>query len=133
MIDGDTLDLDAADEGSPTTKVRLLGIDAAEMADSEPMPMSFGREATEFARRLALGKQVTVYLDEQGDTRDTYGRLLAYLELPDGAFLNETLVSEGCACAEVRFPHSYYHKYRQLEAGARARDKGLWQAVTRQQ
>ena len=132
VIDGDTLDLDAADGGSSTTTVRLLGIDAPEMVDSEPMPMSFGREATELARRLALGKQATVYLDERGDTRGPYGSLLAYLELPDGAFLNETLVSEGCAHADVHFPHSYYHKYRQLEAGARALDKGLWQAVTRQ-
>ena len=95
--------------------------------------MYFAREATEFARQLALGKQVVAYLDEQGDTRGEYGRLLAYLELSDGAFLNETLVSEGCAYADVRVRHSYHHKYRQLEAGARALDKGLWQAVMRQQ
>jgi endonuclease YncB( thermonuclease family) len=80
---------------------------------------------------LAAGKRVTVHLDETERTRGNYGRLLAYLELPDGTVLNELLLAEGYVYADLRFRHSYFHKYGQLEASARALRKGLWAEVTR--
>ena len=95
--------------------------------------MYFAAEATAFARQMALGKEVRVYLDERAGSRDRYQRLLAYLELPDGKFLNEELLAEGYAHADRRFRHSYYQKYLQLEAGARSLGKGLWQNVTPEQ
>jgi micrococcal nuclease len=94
--------------------------------------MYFGPEAAGFTRESTLGKQVTVYLDE-GSTRGKYGRLLAYVKLPDGRFLNEALLSEGFAYADLRFRHSFYNKYRQLEAAARGQKKGLWLKVTPEQ
>lgn len=133
VIDADTLQIDAPDGRDPTTTVRFLGIDAPEMGDAETEPVYFARQSAEFARGLALGKDVTLYLDEGGDSRGYYGRLLAYIELPDGAFLNEMLVYEGYAYADLRFRHSYYQKYRQLEASARALGKGLWAEVSREQ
>jgi len=126
VVDGDTLHIDAADGRAATTKVRLLGIDAPEMAGAEDEPTYFARESTELARQLALGKTVTLYLDEKGRSRGSYGRLLAYIELPDGLFLNEALIARGYAYADWRFNHGYYQKYRQLESSARALDKGLW-------
>ena len=95
--------------------------------------MYFAEESTAFARRLALDKVVGVYLDERAGSRDRYERLLAYLELPDGRFLNEELLSQGYAYADRRFRHSYYQKYLQLEAAARAGGRGLWQNVTPEQ
>ena len=95
--------------------------------------MYFGPQAAEFAKRLTLGESVTVYLDMPNPTRDKYGRLLAYLQLPDGRFLNEALLAEGCAYADPRFPHSFFNKYQQLEASARSRKKGLWQNITADQ
>ena len=133
VVDGDTLHIDVPDGESTATKVRLLGIDAPEITGSENEPMYFARESTGFARRLALGKTVTIYLDEERDSRGRYGRLLAYVALPDGTFLNERAVSDGYAYADLRFRHSYYQKYRQLEAGARALGKGLWAQVRRDQ
>ena len=130
VVDGDTLHLDAPDLGQGTTKVRLLGIDAPEMGSSKSERMYFAEEATALARRSALGQRVGVYLDERAGSRDRYQRLLAYLELPDGRFLNEELLSEGCAYADPRFRHSYYQKYLQLEAGARSAKQGLWKNVT---
>ena len=35
--------------------------------------------------------------------------------------------------ADLRFSHSFFHKYIQLEAAARSQKKGLWQNVTRDQ
>ena len=129
VIDGDTLCLGAADSNDGTTRVRLLGIDAPEMGTGGREKMYYAEEATAFTTRLTLGQETTVYLDRQAGSRDRYGRLLAYIELPDGEFLNEQLLSEGFVYADLRFKHGYYQKYRQLEATARSLKKGLWKEV----
>jgi len=133
VVDGDTIDIDVPDGRYGHTRIRLLGIDAPETRSQDYGAMYFGAEAGRFAEELSLGQRVTVYLDEGNPTRGKYGRLLAYVELPDGSFLNEVLVSEGFAYADLRFPHSFYHKYRQLEASARSLKRGLWQEVSREQ
>jgi len=130
VVDGDTLHLAAPDLGNDVTKVRLLGIDAPEMGPSKSERMYFADQSTAFARRMALDKVVGVYLDERAGSRDRYERLLAYIELPDGRFLNEELLSQGYAYADRRFRHSYYQKYLQLETAARSSGQGLWKQVT---
>jgi len=132
VVDGDTLDIDIADGKYDHTRVRLWGIDTPETKNPQTGVMYFGPEAAEFTKELALGKQVTVYLDETR-TRDKYDRLLAYVKLPDGGFLNEVLLTEGFAYSDLRFKHDFYNKYKQLEAGARSRKKGLWEKVTPEQ
>jgi len=130
VVDGDTLHLDVADADDNVTKVRLIGIDAPEMGSGQRERMYYAEEATSGMKRLALGRHVTVYLDRQAGSRDRYDRLLAYIELPDGRFLNEELLSQGFAYADLRFKHGYYQKYTQLEASARALKEGLWARVT---
>lgn len=126
VVDGDTIDIEVPDGRRQYTRIRLLGIDTPEMADRDSPAMHFAYEAATFTRQAALGKTVTVYLDSPGPTRGKYGRLLAYIKLPDGRFLNEVLLHEGCACADYHFRHSFYNKYRQLETDARNSKKGLW-------
>jgi micrococcal nuclease len=133
VVDGDTLHLGVADSTADVTKVRLIGVDAPEMGGGERETMYYAQEATAFAKRLALGQQVTIYLDQQAKSRDRYGRLLAYVQLSDGRFLNEELLSQGFAYADSRFKHGYYQKYRQLEASARALKEGLWARVKPEQ
>jgi len=133
VVDGDTIDIDIPDGQYEHTRIRLWGIDTPETKNPELGVMYFGPEAAEFTRKLVLGKPVTVYLDEGNNTRGKYGRLLAYVQLPDGRFLNEVLVSEGFAYSDSRFRHSFYNKYKQLEASARGLKKGLWEKVTREQ
>jgi endonuclease YncB( thermonuclease family) len=130
VVDGDTLHLDIPDGTDRTTKVRLIGIDAPEMGFGGKEPMYFAREATTFATNLTRGKAVTVYLDQMAGSRDKYGRLLAYIAMPDGRILNEQLLADGYAYADTRFRHSHFHKYRQLEASARAVKAGLWAKVS---
>jgi len=132
VVDGDTIDIDAPDDKYNQTRIRLWGIDTPETKHPERGVMYFGPEAADFTKNLTLGKQVTVYLEEHR-TRGYYGRLLAYVQLPDDRFLNEVLLSEGFAYADLRFRHSFYNKYRQLEAAARSQKRGLWQNVTREQ
>jgi micrococcal nuclease len=132
VIDGDTIDIGASDCNDAYTRVRLWGVDTPETKNPRTGVMYFGPEAFEFTKKSTLGKEVCVFLDAKR-SRDKYGRLLAYVQLPDGKILNESLLSEGFAYADVRFKHSYYHKYMQLQAGAKRLKKGLWENVTREQ
>jgi len=133
VVDGDTLDIDALDGDKLTTRVRLLGVDTPETKKPNTPVMYYGPEAYEFTRTQADGKRVTIWLDSMGATRDRYGRLLAYVRLPDGKVLNEGLLAEGFAYAELRFKHGSLQKYEQLEASARRARKGLWEEVTKEQ
>ena len=133
IVDGDTIDIDIPDGKYDHTRIRLWGIDTPETKSPKYGVCYFGPQAAEFAKEQALGKQVTVYLDEGNRTRGYYGRLLAYVQLPDEKFLNEVLLTEGFAYADLRFRHSFYNKYNQLQASARRQKKGLWEKVTRDQ
>lgn len=130
VVDGDTIDIDIPDGDYKHTRIRLWGIDTPETKSSEYGIMYFGPEAAGFTTGKALGKIVLLYLDKTR-TRDKYGRLLAYVKLPDGIILNEILLTEGFAYADLRFRHDFYHRYLQLEASARRQKKGLWKQITR--
>lgn len=132
VVDGDTLDINISDGRYNRTRIRLWGVDTPETKKPNSPVMYFGPEASDFATKSALDKNVAVYLDEK-HTRDKYDRLLAYIQLPDGRYLNELLLSEGFAYADLRFKHIYYNKYVQLETAARSSKKGLWAGVTREQ
>jgi len=132
VVDGDTIDIDIPDGKYKRTRIRLWGVDTPETKSDKVGVMYFGPQAADFTTKLTLEKQVAVYLEEHR-TRGKYGRLLAYIQLPNGKFLNEALLTEGFAYADLRFRHSFYNKYKQLEASARSQKKGLWQNVTRQQ
>lgn len=134
VVDGDTLDINIPDGQYDTTRIRLWGVDTPETKRSPGGEMYFGPEASAFATELALGKNVTVWLDKgNSNTRGKYGRLLAYVQLPDSNYLNELLLIEGYAYADWRFKHSFYYKYKRLESAARSLKKGLWLNVTEDQ
>ncbi len=94
VVDGDTLDINIPDGQYDHTRIRLWGVDTPETKVPNQHVGYFGPEASEFTTKASLGKKVEIYLDEK-QTRDKYGRLLAYVQLEDGLFLNETLLSEG--------------------------------------
>jgi micrococcal nuclease len=130
VVDGDTIDIDIPDSKYKTTRIRLIGVDTPETKKPNAPVMYYGPEAYEYTRSHTLGKQVTVFLDTVTQTRDRYGRLLAYIKLPDGAFLNEMLISEGYGYAYTPFKHSFSNKYQQLQSQAKAAKRGLWKNVT---
>jgi micrococcal nuclease len=127
-VDGDTVHIDAADKGKPYTVIRLWGVDTPEVHGVEK-PAYFGPEASGFTHSLCDGNQVRLEL-VPGRTRDRYGRLLAYIYLPDGTMLNERLIVEGYAYADTRFSHRWRAKFVRLEETARQGKAGLWAGVT---
>lgn len=120
VIDGDTLVLESGET------VRLIGVDAPEIAKDGRPGQPYSQRAKAFVRRLAEGK--TVRLERDAQERDRYGRLLAYVYLPDGSMLNERLLAEGYAL-QMTIPPNVRYAERLLAAERRARDekRGLWQ------
>lgn len=129
VIDGDTLDVAAPDGASPTTRVRLWGVDTPEVAKPElGVAAEPGAEAaTQFTTQLARDAVVTLEL-EPHRLRGRYGRLLAYVRLPDGTMLNEQLLLAGLARADDRWPHQFAERFAMLELQARRERVGLWTA-----
>lgn len=127
-VDGDTIHLDVSDKGKARTVVRLWGVDTPEVHGVK-QPAYFGPQASKFTRSQTTGKQVRVEL-VPGRTRDRYGRLLAYIHLPDGTMLNERLVAEGYAYADTQYSHRLRARFVRLEEKARQGKAGLWAGVT---
>lgn len=127
VIDGDTLEVDARDGDGRYTRVRLWGVDTPEMARRDPPRPAepYAQAASEWTRRLAFGQTVRLTL-EPHRLRGTYGRLLAFVELPDGTLLNESLLMAGLARADGRWSHRHLKRFEQLEEGAREAGVGLW-------
>lgn len=133
VVDGDTLDIEASDGQKPTTRIRLIGVDTPETKHPTVGVMYYGPEASEYARQCAEGQRVTVFLDTVSAERDRYGRLLAYVALPDGRMLNEALIGNGYGYADLRFKHTRFDDYVRLMDTAMTQKVGLWGQVTRAQ
>jgi len=125
VIDGDTIDLDRRDGEHDTTRIRLWGIDTPEVGRDGRPGDPFADAAEQRTRQLVAGQRVRVLL-EPHDLRDRFGRVLAYLELPDGSILNERLLVEGLAEADDRFHHGDLKRYELLEQQARHDRLGIW-------
>ena len=118
VVDGDTIVV--AGVGT----VRLIGVDTPETVDPRKPVQFFGKEASEFTRRMAQGKVVRLEFDVQ--RKDKYQRTLSYAYLPDGTFLNAEIVKQGFGHAYTTYPFRYLEQFRQFEREARAANRGLW-------
>ena len=124
VVDGDTLVTLAA--GRRVT-VRLLGIDAPETPGGTAE--CGGRAASRQLSRLApAGSRVRLVTDPgSGDTRDRYGRLLAFVDGPRGD-LGEHQLRAGLAYV-YRFRgrrFSRLDRYRRAQDLARAARRATW-------
>jgi micrococcal nuclease len=115
VVDGDTLVCDGG------VRVRLLLIDAPELSQGP-----YGAAAKALLEQLARpGTVLTVEEDVQ--RLDRYGRLLAYLYLPDGRMVNEELLIAGVAVVSVHPPNvRHVERLRAAADSARAARAGLW-------
>ncbi|MCL4503220.1 MAG: thermonuclease family protein [Deltaproteobacteria bacterium] len=125
-IDGDTVELAGG------ARVRLLGIDAPEMArDGRPAEF-LAQQSKDYVARLIVGK--TVRLEYDRERYDRYGRLLAYLYLPDGAMVNQMLVRQGLARVYSQAPNLRHQEtLNAAQQEAMAAGLGLWHKPLAQQ
>ncbi len=117
VSDGDTLVVQV--DPNRQEKVRLLGVDTAEMAQKP-----WGERAKVFTEKLALGKIVRLETDVQA--RDQYGRLLAYAYIGK-TFINHELVRQGHAVL-LTYPPNVAHveDFTRAQKLARTEGKGIW-------
>lgn len=121
VVDGDTIIVNL---NGKQERVRLIGVDTPETVDPRRPVQYFGKEASNFTKKMLSGKQVRLEYD--WNKRDKYNRLLAYVYLPDGAFFNAELIKQGYAHAYTRFPFKYLEEFRKYEREARENSRGLW-------
>ncbi len=121
VIDGDTIELEGG------ARVRFIGVDTPEVVDSRKAVQCFGPEASAYTKSL-LADGIVFLKNDISDT-DTYGRLLRYVYLPDGTFVNLKLVADGYAYASTYPPDVAHAKeFAAAQNAARAESRGLWES-----
>jgi micrococcal nuclease len=130
VADGDTLDV--GDDAGNKYRVRFIGADTPETVKPNTPVEPFGREASDFTKRMIAEADYRVRLAFDGDELDKYGRNLAmvYLQMPEGSevWLNELLIREGLARPQLQYRFSQGAKtaFRQAESEAKNARKNLW-------
>jgi len=131
-VDGDTLKLENGE------RVRLIGIDTPEMHESSKLYkdsqrtnqdirtiQEMGRKAYVFTKNLVEGERVRLEFDVE--KHDRYDRLLAYVFLKDGTFVNAQILRQGYASLMTYPPNvKYADEFRKLYQEARENNRGLW-------
>ena len=121
--DGDTITVRA---NGREERVRFIGIDTPEKNHPSKPVQCFAEAASARMAELISDNQVALAADPENSNRDRYDRLLRYVYLPDGTFLNRQMVEEGYAFAYLSFPFSRLEEFKQLEDEAREAKRGLW-------
>ena len=115
VVDGDTVDC------ADSRRVRLILVDAPE-SNQGPFG-SMARSA--LAELLPIGTEVSLEMDV--DPMGPYGRVLAYVILPDGRMVNEELLRQGMAVVAVYPPNTrHLDRLRKVAEEAEAEGRGLW-------
>ena len=124
VVDGDTIHVQLADR---VEKIRYIGVNTPEIHHPSKGEEPGGREAAEVNRGLVGGRRVRLELDVQ--TRDRYGRLLAYVWVGD-TMVNAELVRLGYAQVMTVPPNVRYQGlFVKLQRQARDAHRGLWRSV----
>ena len=119
VSDGDTIVL------SDDRHVRYIGINAPEIAHDNQKAEAFGYAAEKYNQSLILSKKVRLEFDKE--THDRYGRLLAYIFLADGTFINKKMIEKGYAYVLHLRPNLKYDGVLlKAQRGAMSAKKGMW-------
>ncbi len=124
VVDGDTIYVQLADR---VEKIRYIGVNTPEIHHPIKGEEPGGREAAQVNRGLVNGRRARLELDVQ--TRDRYGRLLAYVWVGD-TMVNAELVRLGYAQVMTVPPNVRYQDlFLKLQRQAREAARGLWRPV----
>ena len=118
VIDGDTIQLKNGET------VRYLDINTPETVHPSKPIECYGRNSSDHNKKLVNGK--TIYLFTGINSRDKYGRTLAYV-YTENSFVNGELVAEGFAEARsYGQPGILFRELKELHNMAKSKTKGLW-------
>lgn len=132
VLDGNTLLL------KDGQRVRFIGVDIPEILVSQGVYRDAERpdrdietikrsdkRAIDFVKSLVRpGDKIVVRYD--WERIDKYGRILGYVYLEDGTFLNAEIIKQGYGRVDTGFPFKYLDDFRRYEREAREKKRGLW-------
>ena len=139
VVDGDTIRVFLDRASGRSESLRILALDTEEVNASGPKPVTkLGRRATERAQELAP-EGSTLSLTLPGDEplevglrkhRGNRGRLLVYVDLPDGRDFQEIMIREGFSPYFVKYGRAHFadrhQRYVAAERAAQAEGLGIW-------
>ena len=129
VVDGDTARVWVDGESE---SIRIIGLDTPETVHPRQPVECFGQEASNRAKELLDGQTVGLEIDPTQGDRDTFGRLLRYIILPDGRNFSQVMIEEGYGF-EYTFrsnPHTYQTEFQTAQRQARENQRGLWSPDT---
>ena len=107
--------------------LRYIGINSPEIENrkykrkAEP----YGQEALRYNMHLVYKKRVKLEFDREN--KDRYGRLLAYVYLPNGTFVNLKMIEQGYAYCLYKRPNDRYQKkFLAAQREAMTAGRGIW-------
>jgi micrococcal nuclease len=126
VVDGDTVDVRSDDHGR--LRIRVVGIDTAEVKKRGYTVGCGGVEASQYAEALLAGQRVAIVTDPSQDARDRYGRTLAEIFLPDGRNYAVDAARSGHARSYVyaHRPSQWAGEIADAERQAQESKIGIW-------
>jgi len=133
VTDGDTVSVLRSKTLKLVESVRLIGLDTPETVHPSKPVEFFGKEASDFAKKVLTDKQVILAYD--WDPVDVYGRILAYLWMPveyqgetEYVLFNLLAIINGYghAYTTYAFNENYMSVFIEAERYARENSLGLW-------
>lgn len=127
VSDGDTFSI-TSPGGQGRTSVRIIGLNAPEVAHGAVRAECYGPQAAARLEKLLIGQAVVLVDDPRAPLFDRFGRRLAYVEVA-GQDVATTMIRDGFAVEfhlpsvgpSVRTP-----TYERAEAEAAKAKRGLW-------
>lgn len=141
IVDGDGFFVSDLTTGNDV-EIRLLGIDAPEIKNCKKLRqderechlpgqllIELGQASKQFVSTLVPVGTRVAYVSEGSSNYDLYGRLLAYVYLPDGRCINQEIVKAGYAKAFDKYQCDQLPLLISLNAEARREHRGNYQSV----
>lgn len=126
VVDGDTIRVETL-AGRRLGRVRLLGIDAPEVAHPPEPAECYAEDATGLLEELApVGSTVDLVTDTSQPSRDRYDRLLRYVDHDDVDVARELLASGAARRYEADRALAREESYSAATDDARDTERGLW-------
>jgi len=128
VLDGDTIRVDL---GGEMKTVRVIGLNAPDRVTTKKAGQCFNAQAYKQARKLLLGKKVTLEEDVTQGDEDKDGKLLRHVYLTGGISFAKLMVRDGYGFAlNPKKPYFNQKVLLKAEKEAIAAKKGLWAVNT---
>ncbi|MBD3638034.1 MAG: thermonuclease family protein [Crocinitomicaceae bacterium] len=114
-----------------TKKTRKLIQDERETHVPGQLLIELGWRSFSFLKSITPPGTDCTLIQERNNPTDAYGRLLAYVILPDGSSLNELMIKRGYAKPYDKILCNELSKYRKLNFAAKKQKKGLYAYIGR--